>query len=221
MIRRTLNLSAATAALLLFAAGAAAAEQGFYVFASAGTADEDPETAGINVGNSQGVFHVYPDSVDVDSGQLAWSAGLGYRINRYLSGEVEYIDFGTTDVVEHYVVPNIGFPIPYETFFDMNYSSNITGPALSLLGTLPIGENLELYLRGGALFSSRGYKAGFGALDEKFSDTVWLAGAGVKWSFAKRWAVRGEYQQTGETGESFASGKSDVKRMSLSVLFAL
>ena len=97
----------------------------------------------------------------------------------------------------------------------------MTGPALSLLGTLPVGENFELFLRGGALFGSREFKRDFGAFEANVSSTVWLAGAGVTWSFAKRWALRAEYQQTGKFSESFVSGETKLQRTSLSALFKL
>ena len=215
------SLRVCAAALYVLAASAGAAEPGFYVTASLGMGDEDPKSAGTNFGNSLGVVHVEPDSVAVDDGKSAWSVGLGYRINKYLSAEVEYIDFGTTDVVEHYSVDNTGAPFPFPTEVDLDYSSNVTGPALSLLGTLPVGENFELFLRGGALFGSREIEMGFGGLDEKFSSTVWLAGAGVTWAFGKNWAIRAEYQQTGILSESFISGETDLQRMSLSALFKL
>jgi outer membrane protein with beta-barrel domain len=216
---RTSSLSAAV--LSLFAAGAGAAEPGFYVTASLGQGDENPSSAGANFGNSEGIFHADPDSVDVDDGDLAWSVGLGYRINKYLSAEVEYVDFGTTDVIEHYSVDTPGAPVPLPADFDLDYASHVTGPVLSLLGALPVGENFELFLRGGALFASREFEMGLGGLNENFSSTVWLAGGGVTWSFAKRWAIRVEYQQTGEISESFISGETSLKRMSLTALFKL
>jgi len=218
---KTWSLSISAAVLCLFAACASAAEPGFYVTASLGTGDEDPKSAGANFGNSLGIIHVDPDQVAVDDGDLAWSVGLGYRINKYLAGELEYIDFGTTNVAEHYTLDTPGAPLPFPGEFTQEYVSNVTGPALSLLGTLPLGENFELFLRGGALFGGRDFSVGFGALDEKFSRTVWLAGAGVTWSFAKRWAIRAEYQQTGTLSESFVSGETKLQRMSLSALFKL
>lgn len=221
MIRRTLNLGAIAAAFVLLSSHAIAADRGFYLFASAGTGDEDPETVGTLVANSLVAFRAYPESVAVDDGKSAWSAGLGYRINRYLSAELEYIDFGTTRVIEHYRVDNPGAPIPTFTVFDIAYSSQITGPALSLLGTLPIGENVELFLKGGALYSSRDYKLTSWDVDEKESETIWLAGAGVRWSFAGRWAIRAQYEQTGQIGGTFIAGETEVKRISLGVLFAL
>jgi hypothetical protein len=218
---KTWSVTISAAVLCLFAVCAGAAEPGFYVTASLGTGDEDPKTAGTNVGNSLGIIHIEPDAIAIDDGDLAWSVGLGYRVNKYFAGELEYIDFGTTNVAEHYTVDNPGLPFPFPTEFTAEYESHVTGPAVSLLGTLPVGNNFELFLRGGALFGSRDYSVGMGALEEKFSRTVWLAGAGVTWSFAKRWAVRAEYQETGTFGESFVSGETSLRRMSLSALFKL
>ena len=209
------------AVLGLFATAANAAEPGFYMTASVGMADENPKSAGINVGVPPGIIHAEPESVDVNAGDLAWGIGLGYRVNKYLAAEMEYIDFGTTDVAEHYDIEPAGSPFPFPVLINLQYSSHVTGPALSLLGTLPLGENFELFLRGGALLGSRDFTQGAGALDEKFARTVWLAGAGVTWSFAKRWAIRAEYQRTDELDASFVSGETRLTRMSLSALFKL
>ena len=211
--------SVAWALVCVTASPAGAADAGFYVTASLGQGREDPESAGTNVGNSMGVFHVDPVSVDVDDGALAWSVGLGYRINRYLSGELEYVDFGSTGIVEHYSVPNPA-PFPFPTEFDFDFSSRVTGPVVSLLGTLPVGNQFEVYLRGGALFANREYSMnGFGTLDENFASTVWLAGAGVTWSPARHWSIRAEYQQTGTLGKTLVAGETDLERMSLSAVF--
>jgi len=212
--------SASVAAVVCLLANVAnAAEPGFYVTASLGQGREEPESVGTNVANSQIVVHIDAESVAVDDGDLAWSVGLGYRINRYLAGEVEYVDFGSTTVVEHYIIPNAG-PVPFPGEFDLDYSSQVTGPVLSLLGTLPVGGNVELHLRGGALFASRQFTMGnIGTVDETFASTVWLAGAGVTWSPAKRWGIRAEFQQGGKLDRTIVTGETEVKRISLSALF--
>ena len=111
---KTWSLSVSAAVLCLFGAGAGAAEPGFYVTASLGMGEEDPKSVGANFGNSFGIFHAEPDSVVVDNGKLAWSVALGYRINKYLAGEVEYVDFGTTDVssTTPSTIPPRLFPFP-------------------------------------------------------------------------------------------------------------
>jgi OmpA-OmpF porin, OOP family len=206
----------------LLATQAQATDPGFYLSVTGGTGDENPKSNGLNFGNSLGIVHADPDRVEVDDGSLAWGIGLGYRINRYLAGEVEYADFGTTNVHEHYSVPNVG-PIPFPAEFDLLYSSKVTGPVLSVLGTLPVGQDFELFLRGGALFASREYSVGgqitFSGQDQKFASTVWLVGAGGTWSFAQRWSVRAEYQQSDSLDETLATGETRVKRISLSAIY--
>ena len=56
------------------------------------------------------------------------------------------------------------------------------------------------------------------------NDEVGIAGAGVQWSFAARWAARLEYQITGDmTFDSLSLflSESSIDQTSLSVLFKL
>lgn len=216
-----MNWKLMVAASLLLAGFAHAGEPGFYLTATGGQGDENPKSIGANFANSEGVFHADPDQIEVDDGSFAWGVGIGYRINDYLAGELEYADFGATDVNEHYTMPDQGIPFPPE--FDLAYTSTISGPVISLLGTLPLGQNFELFLRGGALFSSREFSRGgglaFSGQAQKFASTVWLAGAGATWSFAERWGVRAEYQRTGDIDETLITGATRVTRISLSALY--
>jgi opacity protein-like surface antigen len=208
------------AASLLLASLAQAGEPGFYLTATGGLGDENPKGHGINFASPPvGVIHVDPDEIEVNDGSFAWGIGLGYRINDYLAGEVEYANFGNTDVREHYTVPNQGLPFPNE--LDLAYSSRITGPVLSVVGTLPVGQSFELFLRGGALFASREYtlRGQFGEQHQKFASTIWVAGAGATWSFAERWGIRAEYQRTGVFDETLVTGDTRVTRLSLSALY--
>jgi opacity protein-like surface antigen len=199
-----------------------AAEPGFYFSAALGQAEEDPESIGSNVALGFppiAIVHLEPDRVDVDESDVAWSVAVGYRINPYVAAEVEYIDFGTTDISEHYTVPPAP-PLPTE--FTRRYSSKVTGPALSLLGSVPVGTGFDVFLRAGVLFADRELEfAQSVGLDDAFASTLWLAGAGVDWSFARRWAIRAEYQRTGKFEETFLAGETELERMSLSVLFRL
>jgi len=222
MNRMTWISIVAVAAVCALGSPAQAADPGFYVTATVGTSDEDPKSNGTNFASLQGVIHVDPDQVDVDDGGVAWGLGLGYRINDHLAGELEYADFGTTDIHEHYTVPNVG-PIVFPTGIDVNYSTQVTGPVVSLLGTLPVGQRFELFLRGGVLFASREYRLhgqiSFGGQEQKFADTVWLAGAGASWSLAKHVGIRAEYQQSGELEKSLVTGGTKVKRVSVSAIY--
>ena len=216
----TLVASATLASIL--ATRAVAADPGFYLSASLGQAEEDPESIGMNIAFGippSGILHIEPDAVDADGSGTAWSVAVGYRINPYLAAEVEYIDFSTTDISEDYTIPPTP-PLPSE--LTRTYSSRVSGPALSVLGSLPVGKGFDVFLRGGVLFADREFEFPNSiGLDDTFGSTVWLAGAGASWSFANRWAIRAEYQRTGTLEETFLAGETELERMSLSVLFRL
>lgn len=205
-----------------------AAETGFYFSAAVGRAQENPGASlGVILGNSQVTLHVDPDRVDVDSNDVAWSAALGYRINPYVAAEVEYLDLGTTKYFEQYTYeepPPLG-PLPVR--FTRRYSSKVTGPALSVLGSVPLSNGFEVFLRAGAFFLDRKVDVGpsegllttGGRSGHTSGSTVWLGGAGATWSFASRWTLRAEYQRTGEVDSTFLAVGADTERMSLGLLF--
>jgi opacity protein-like surface antigen len=202
-----------------------AAETGFYFSAGAGHAEENPgKSLGTNIATGfppSSIQHIDPDRVDVDGSDVAWSAAVGYRFNPHVAAEVAYMDFGTTDISEHYRFSSS--PIPFVGEFIRTYSSKVTGPALSVLGSLPVGSGFDVFLRAGVLFADRklelSQSIGLGATT--FGSKVWLAGVGVDWSFASRWAIRAEYQRTGKLDATFLAGETDLEQASLSVLFRL
>jgi opacity protein-like surface antigen len=157
-----------------------------------------------------GVVSIGPDSIEVDEVDAGFSGTVGYRINRYLAAELSYTDFGEYELVEHY------------SFADVTYELGVRGPSVSVLGSLPLGEQWELFLRGGVLFADQKTSVRIsGSLpDREFSDEVIMAGAGVQWSFAPRWAARLEYQRTDDL-QYDNTGESSIDQASLSVLFKL
>ena len=203
---------------------ALAADKGFYVSAGVGLAEEDPgKSNGINISFGlppAGILHIEPDSVEVDSGDTAWSIGVGYRFTRYIAAEVEYLDLGTSDYTEHYTFDS---PFPVDSGqITHRYSSSMTGISVSALGSLPVGKGFELFLRGGALFADREVQVplALGSGDNTFADTVWLGGAGVDWSISDRWALRAEYLLTGEFGSTLTSGEAAAESLSMRVRFS-
>ena len=142
---------------------------------------------------------------------------MGYKFSQYFAAEVEYLDFGTTEIAEHYSldVP----PLPDE--ITLNYSSRITGSAISVLGSLPVGNGFEVYLRAGALYAHREFAVllPVEAGSTTFSDTVWLGGAGVDWTFAARWAIRAEYLRSGDLDSTSESGETAAESVLLRVRY--
>ncbi len=220
-MKRNTWMSIAAATLATAAAPAPAADTSFYLAASVGQGEEEPHSGGIDIGFPfTGVVHLDPYDVDVDERGEAWSVGSGYRINKYLAAEIEYVSFGTTRVVELYN-PGDLFPVPID-IFPRSYSSTVTGPALSLLGSVPFGQRFEVFVRAGVLFADRKIEmAQSDGFDETFGSTAWLGGIGVSWSFGSRWALRGEYQRTGKLDETIVSGETELQKVSLGVRFEL
>lgn len=201
------------------AAPVLAADPGFYFSAAVGRAEEHPGASpGATFIGSTGIMLFEPDRVDVDTGDVAWSATVGYRINRYVAVEVEYMHLGTTKTSEHYsydATPQ--FPsTPAE--ITLTYSSKVTGPALSVLGSVPFSNGFDVFVRAGVFFLDRDVQRGPGS--DTFGSTVWLGGAGASWSFASRWTVRAEYQRTGKA-DAASAADTDLERVSLSVLYRL
>jgi hypothetical protein len=224
MIRTACILIASGTLTSIFSTSSLAADPGFYVTAAMGRVKEDPTSIGANfaIGFPPTVIvHIDPERVQVDESDVAWSVAVGYRLNPYFAAEVEYIDFGSTEISELYVLgPPPAFPFPSE--LTLSHLSKVQGPAMSVLASLPVGKKLAVFLRAGALFADRELEIPRSiGLDDKFGSTVWLAGAGVDWSFANRWALRAEYQRTGKLDESSLAGETELERISLSALFRL
>jgi hypothetical protein len=205
---------------------AQAADTGFYFTAGTGIAEEDPgKSTGIDIAFGPppaSVIHYQPDSVKVDGNDLGWGVGVGYKLSRYFSAEVEYADYATTDYSEQYTVD---FP-PLPATITKEYTSHISGPSASVLGTFPVGKGFEMYVRAGALFADRkidvpGLLYVGGEVDTKFSDTLWLAGIGVDWSLGGRWGLRFEYQQSEEMDANLLTAGAAVQAFLLRARFSL
>lgn len=145
---------------------------------------------------------------DVDAG---FSALVGYRINRYFAAELTYTDFGEYERIDRFA----GAP-------SFRYELGVTGPSVSVLGSLPLGEQWEVFLRGGMLFADQDVSTKvISRMSRSYSNEVVMVGAGVEWSFAPRWATRLEYQRTDDLEYGSTLGESSIDQASLSVLFKL
>lgn len=230
--------SAATAFLLFVSLGceiAAAAdtteskERGFYLGATVSRVEQDARGEGqilVAIGRPPfgGLMALQPNQVEIDDTQTGWNVTLGYRINKYVAAELAYYDFGAASVVEYYSASL--FPGPLNTTVQSNIEA--FGPGVSLLGTLPLTSSLEIFARAGVLFLDQEIDierqgASFRS-SRRIGDEIWMAGAGLQWSFASRWAARLEYQLTddvglGRTTLTTQAGATKIEQFSLGVLF--
>jgi len=174
-----LTLAAAIAALLSGAMVSAANAQG------------QDEVSGFYLGGGAGQFNAGIDDVDDvddtvqgwDDDDTAYKFFAGYRLNRFLALEVDYINLGEPSGA---VVP--GF----------NVDASVDGFAPYVVGTIPLGRYLEVYGRLGYYF----YDANVGVereldnrveFDEESEDLVY--GAGIGASIGEKFNIRFEYEK--------------------------
>ena len=225
---RTLHL--AICAGLLATGGmqlAHAAEPGFYVGVSVGQSDYDVGASGgilVSIGGplGGGVFMVQPASTQVEDNGVSWSAILGYRIHKYVAAELAYMNFADANVTETFEVPGFSRLSPPSFTITQRTRMTVQGPAASLLGLLPLGAGWEVYLRAGVLFADQERKVLHTSADKvTFGSEEWLAGAGVQWTFAKRWGLRLEYQRFDTIDSNGRGNEMDLDLISLTGTFAL
>jgi OmpA-OmpF porin, OOP family len=223
--------------LALLARGAEAAEPatttGWYIGASGGAAKHDVSNGGaqdtilVGIGGIGGGFIVTVPrtSLETDDDSTGWRGLAGYRFNRYLAAELEYLDFGTSHIHETYVVSD-ALPFPVPLTIEQDFSTDVSGPAVSALGKLPVGERFELFLRAGVLFADSKVRSGQlqfpgNPSSVTYADRVLLGGVGVDWNFAGRWSARLEYQRSKNIEPNLEIAESHVELLSLGVLLRL
>jgi hypothetical protein len=174
--------------LKLTAAIAAVLAVGLVPMAGAQT---QTETSGFYVGGGVGQFNAGIDDVDDidetvdgwDDDDTAYKFFAGYRMNRFVSFELDYINLGEPSGS---VVP--GF----------NVDASVDGFAPYVIGTIPLGPYFELYGRLGYFF----YDANVGVedeldnrvqFDEESEDLVY--GAGIGANIGEKLNVRFEYEK--------------------------
>lgn len=174
-----LKLTAAFAALLPLA------------LAPAAFAQEQEEVSGFYAGAGVGQFNAGIDDVDDvdatvdewDEDDTAYKIFAGYRMNRFLGFELDYINLGEPSGS---VVP--GF----------NFDAAVDGFAPYVVGTVPLGPYFELYGRLGYFFydATTGVEDELGGrveLDEESEDLVW--GAGIGANLGEKLNLRFEYER--------------------------
>jgi opacity protein-like surface antigen len=146
----------------------------------------------------------------------------GYRFNRYLAVEASYIDLGAANYeAEGLVDAGAGVEPMWAAA-----SVSSAGPALSVVGILPINANWEVYARAGAYYGTNEYTERWSALagslgySDSESSTELLWGVGGAFHFGEHWSAKAEYQQIPKVGSSDAIAEIDVDRLNLGISFS-
>lgn len=208
-MNRMLPLSLATAALFGAAAPAFAADNGFYVYGSAGLTDtggrkSQADATIVNAG-------VTTFTSSADEKDRGYKAQLGYRFNRYFAVEGGYMDLGR--YTYHAVAT-----VPVAT---RDGKGPMDGWNLLAVGSLPLNDQFSLIGKLGVAaqrmkFHCEGTGIACTNPERSANGTSLQYGAGVEWAFTPNWFVRGEYEVVQKIGESFnANGTTGTSRADL------
>ncbi|HET9863757.1 MAG TPA: porin family protein [Steroidobacteraceae bacterium] len=154
-------------------------------------AQEQQEVSGFYVGAGVGQFNAGIDDVDdVDSTVDDWDEDdtaykffAGYRLNRFLGFEVDYINLGEPSGS---VVPGV------------NVDTSVDGFAPYVVGTIPLGPYFEIYGRAGYYFYDATTRMvdtldNRATFDEESEDFVY--GGGIGANIGEKFNLRFEYEK--------------------------
>jgi OOP family OmpA-OmpF porin len=134
----------------------------------------------IGAGAGYGSTELSVSTENFQDNTTAWKAFVGYRFVRFVGFEAAYVDFGkASDTL------NLGGPT--------DVSLKTHGETAEIVGTIPIGSFLEIYGKGGYLWWSADADDGTSSETSSGSDVVY--GGGAKIIFAKKFAIRVEYEK--------------------------
>jgi hypothetical protein len=130
--------------------------------------------AGIGVGDFSSDIDDVED-VHFDEDSTSWKAFAGWRFNRFLSAELDYVDFGDSSAA-----------VPL-----LDIDSDAKGWTPNVVGTLPLGP-VELFAKAGVIFYDVNVDTnGESLIDSSGHDAIYGAGVGV--TVLERLALRAEY----------------------------
>ena len=116
--------------------------------------------------------------IDFSDGDNAKKIFAGWRFNRFVAVQADFVDFGEAS----------GFVSP-----SVSGTSDVEGIAPSVVGTLPLGP-VELFGRVGMMFYEVDLNLTGGRfIDESGEDLVWGAGVGI--DIGERLNLRLEYEE--------------------------
>jgi hypothetical protein len=211
--------------VIVCAHGAHGAENGFYVGAGVGASEHDLSDGGaqssilVSFGGpfGGGVMSVPRASLRADGDGTGWKGVLGYRFHRYLAAELEYLNLGGGEVQETF---DLTLPFGGETTIERTYSSDVSGPAVSVLALLPLGSRFEATVRAGVLFADTDVTfEEFNRSTTTYGDQVFIGGVGFVWRIDERWSARVEYQQSDDFDSNRDLAASHVELAAASVVY--
>jgi hypothetical protein len=170
----------------------------------------------------------------LDDSVSVWGLQLGYRWGRYFATEVGYSKLGEASYrlpmsIEYTATNRLGMSVS-DIFAGERATEFVSaGPTISALAMLPLGERIDLHVRGGVYLADtrvtnriRDVEFNNGNIAHRrvdASQTELYAGVGGAWSINENVVLRAEYQKYLDVGDDKKTGESDIDVFNISVLF--
>lgn len=208
---------------VLAAAPASAGDRGFYAGFDLGQYSHDLDANGISrqFDAALGGLGLTTSNFSSDTSEDGFTYGVlvGYQFLPYVAVEAAYVDLGDAEYKGRATVSD------GVTSADMNaqYTTESSGPSLSVLGILPFMKTWEAYARVGVYFSSNDATARVaidGVADsasDSSNSTEFLWGAGIGYTRGN-YTTRLDFQQYTDVGDS-STGEASIDRLTLVAIF--
>jgi hypothetical protein len=154
----------------------------------------------------------------IDDTDRSYAITTGYRLNRYLAGEVSYFRLGASQYFAQGTVSDAGNNLPAS--FWAGYRSK--GIAIGGAATLPLGRYLELRARGGISNTDTRVKFTATVESDELTDKIsgnsqeFYYGAGVGLNFWTYYRIGVDFTQYSGMGKASATGETDTDNVQLS-----
>ena len=160
--------------MLAILSDTAIAQSNFYVFGSLGDTS----------------FDISFDAQNrIDGDHASYELGVGYAVNRNLSLEVGYHDFGNQNA--RTTCPP-GFSC-IELVLPLLTKADSTAYSLSVVGNIPLTDRFDVFGKAGISRWDIGFDGISSAFDTSGEDLLY--GAGLRWSTGEHWKVSLEYEK--------------------------
>ena len=201
---------------LLWATGTHAQEQFSYFGLVVGIGTMDLGSKGSFDATATARFGA-PDNSSLDDEIDIWGVTVGYRFNRYVAGEIGYVNLGQGQYEANYA-PSLRYSVRYLS----------SGPTLSVLGMYPLTDRFEIHGRVGLLISDTRVRdrfedrstGAFQSVEPKSSANDLTLGIGAVWTINPSYALRVEFTRFMDVGkERQISQEFDIDAVQFSLLF--
>lgn len=225
-MNRRVSIPLAILAVAAMAPAAHALEPGLYFELSLGKSEfKDVEIGALDQA-TQNFFASYQLPVlslnsSLDTRDRSYSITTGYRLNRYIAGEVSYFRLGAFQYSAQGTVDDAGVARP--AGFWVGYRTK--GVAIGGAATLPLGPSFELRARGGVSNTDTRLKFTASVEDSELSDKSsdssqdFYYGVGVGMNFWTYYRIGVDWMKWKDMGKSSTTGSTDVDNLMFSFAY--